>query len=253
MYLVFNGFCIPNTKQKKVRNGKRQNKNQQRSMPRSLSIATQYRFKRTSSTLLGINGAAGFTNNVGSTVYGLGLGIAFSLGNTYFYGSTGSNFSQAVPNVSEFVALFDRFKIDKVTVRIVPSINFSQSQTTAVGTAIGGGLPIVQEAKDYDDATAPTSSSDLLQRTDVKIVRFDQERSVTVKPRASMVSALGAGGSAAATQSPAEVWYDTTTSGQDTVMYGLKYWSEALLTGAGFQTGYLMVYVEYDLVFSVPR
>jgi hypothetical protein len=222
-------------------------------VPRAPTISTVYRIKRSSSVLLGVNSFAGFTNTTGSTVYGLGLGIAFSLGNTYFYGSTGSNFTSALPNVSELVALFDRFKIERVKVKIVPSFNVLGAQVTAVGTVIGAALPIVQEAVDYDDANAPTSSGDLLQRTDTTIVRFDSTRTRTVKPKASLSASLGAGSTGVAVQSVGQNWIDTTAAGQDTIHYGLKYWSESMASTPGYQSGYLMVYVEYDLAFSVPR
>jgi hypothetical protein len=236
----------------KKNNAKRTKRQGSSRVPRALTTNTIYRFSRTANTLIGVNSFAGFTNTTGSTVYGLGLGIGFSLGTTYFYGSTGSNFTATLPNVSEMVALFDRFKIERVTVRIVPSFNVLGAQVTAVGTAIGAAIPICQEAVDFDDANAPTSTGDLLQRNDLKIFRFDKERVRTLRPRASMAVSLGAGSTGVAAQST-DNWIDTTAAGQDAIHYGLKYWTESMATTPGYQTGYLMVYVDYDLAFSVPR
>ncbi len=210
-----------------------------------------YKFRRSSSAVIGFNTYNGFTSTNGAVIYGNGLAMQFSLLQTYLYGSGGSTLTLALPNVAEFVALFDRFRIDKVRVRFVPSMNVQSAFSTAIGTAPATGLPIVQTAVDYDDAVAPTGAGDLLQRTDVRLLRFDKEHVLDVAPRVS----LGALDSNAAVSGSAQArspWLDTA-DGQNTCHFGRKFWAEPLTSAPGVQQGIVVIYVDYEMSFQVPR
>jgi len=210
-----------------------------------------YKFKRSSTAVIGFNTYTGFTSSNGAIVYGNGIAMQFSLLQTYLYGSTGQILTLSLPNVAEFVALFDRFKIDRVRVRFVPSINVQSAFSTAIGTTPATGLPIIQTAVDYDDANAPTSAGDLLQRTDIKVLRFDREHVLDLAPRV----ALGALDSNAVVSGSAQArspWLDTA-DGQNTNHYGRKFWAEPLTAAPGVQQGMVVIYVDYEMSFQVPR
>lgn len=174
----------------------------------------------------------------------------FTLNEVWLTGNTGTQSAYAIPSVAEFVALFDRFKLRKVNVKIVPSINTLNAFSTAIGTAPNTGLPIVQTAVDYDDSTAPTSAGDLLQRTDLKILRMDHQHDLPVVPRFTAVVADTAGSSAGSLQSG---WLATSTAGQNVKHYGRKFWAEPLTGGPGVQQGTFVLYVDYEMEFQMPR
>lgn len=200
--------------------------------------------------LLGFNSDKGFTNTSGSVLFGNGVSLFFTLNDVWLTGSLGAQSSYAVPNVAEFVALFDRYKLRQVNVKIVPSINTLNAFSTAIGTAPNTGLPIVQTAVDYDDAVPPNSAGDLLQRTDLKILRMDREHDLPVSPKFSAVVADTSGSSAGSIQSG---WLTTTTTGQNARHYGRKFWAEPLTGGPGVQQGTFVMYVDYEMEFQMPR
>jgi len=177
--------------------------------------------------------------------------MQFTLLQSYLYGSSGQVITLSMPNVAEFVALFDRFKIDKVRVRFVPSINVQSAFSTAIGTSPSTGLPIVQTAVDYDDATPPTGVGDLLQRTDVRMLRFDREHVLDVAPRVS-VGALDSNAAVSGSAQSRSPWLDTA-DGQNTIHFGRKFWSEQLTAAPGVQQGIIVIYIDYEMTFQVPR
>lgn len=129
-------------------------------------------------------------------------------------------------------------------------MNTMEATSTAIGTTPATGLPIIQTAVDYDDATPPVSASDLLQRTDLKVMRMDRETKLSVVPRfADMVD--GAAGVTAGHTSTG--WLTTSGNGQNTRHYGRKFWAEPLTGGPGVQQGIFVMYVEYDMSFDMPR
>jgi hypothetical protein len=219
-------------------------------VPRGPSVSTIYKFRRSTSALLGFNTDKGFTSSSGSVLYGNGMSLFFTLLDTWMTGSLGPQSSFAMPSVSEFVALFDRYRITDVNVKLVPSINTLNAFSTAIGTAPNTGLPIVQTAIDYDDATPPSSAGDLLQRADLRILRMDREHNLHVKPRfdAAIDSATGV-----TTGSSQTGWLATAGSGQNAKHFGRKFWAEPLTGGPGVQQGSFVMYIEYIMEFDVPR
>lgn len=223
-------------------------------VPRNkITTDTVHRFRRSVNFLCGVNSYAGFTDISGSTVLGPGLGIGVSLLKVFFTGNSLTT-SSDVPSVTEFVSLFDRFRIRAVNVRIVPSFNNQDTTSNAAGTAPAVGLPIIQMARDYDDINAPSATTDLLQRTDFRAVRMDQVRKIAVQPMYSMSAANDA---ATGGTSPAVLgrrnFLDTTGDGQNTLWCGIKLFSETLTAAPGKQLGLLMFYVDIEYEFKTPR
>lgn len=67
------------------------------------------------------------------------------------------NFSLSqLPNVFEYAALFDSYRIDKVVLRFVPS------QT--VSHALGDATCMMVIANDYDDSTLPSTINELMEK-----------------------------------------------------------------------------------------
>jgi len=200
----------------------------------------------------GVNAFKGLTDVTGATTIGQGVGIGVSLNNVVISGSY--NITVATPSVSEFVALFDRFRITKFQVKIVPSINVQQTFAVPIGTAPNTGLPIMQSARDYDDINPPTLSTDLLQRSDVAIHRLDREAVFNLRPMYSIVGANDAvtGGTSAGILGRND-FLDTTTAGQNVIWQGLKLWFEALTSSPGVNQGVLVWYFDMEYEFKTPR
>lgn len=79
-----------------------------------------------------------------------------------------------VQSATDFVALYDQYRIKGVKVTIVPLSDNSTSQSS-------GFLPTLYWARDYDSANvAPATEADLRQRQDVKTMRLTGPRSIYI-------------------------------------------------------------------------
>ena len=78
-----------------------------------------------------------------------------------------------VINTIDFTTLFDRYKLNKVVVSIMPLMSMGHNiVSSATGTNQSSCLPTLVTAIDYDDATVPTLSDDLLERQNCKSYRM---------------------------------------------------------------------------------
>ena len=78
-----------------------------------------------------------------------------------------------VINTIDFTTLFDRYKLNKVVVSIMPLMNTGHNiVSNATGTNQSSCLPTLVTAIDYDDATVPSLSDDLLERQNCKSYRM---------------------------------------------------------------------------------
>jgi hypothetical protein len=118
-----------------------------------------------------------------------------------------------LPNWLEFSALFDRYRINQVDVRLVYS---------AETTAISGGFskrPTVWAYMDDDDASIPTSKSSVMERQSVRPFTYSDAKSVasySIAPRWLIDSTNKA------SLAPRSMWIDMSTPAVS--HYGLKLW-----------------------------
>jgi len=78
-----------------------------------------------------------------------------------------------VINTVDFTTLFDRYKLNKVVVSIMPLMNMAQSITSAAtGNTQSSCLPTLVTAVDYDDSNIPALSDELLERSNCKSFRL---------------------------------------------------------------------------------
>jgi hypothetical protein len=174
-----------------------------------------------------------------------GMHIMFALSGSRIGNSVGVE-NVDVPNYTEFTALFDQFRIDKVVVRLIFSNNTS---TTASATT---ECPTLQICTDNDDASTPTSSNELLQRPECKIHQFGSTSKygnqflITCKPVISLAAYRASAFSAYATAKPGQ-WvncaYPTTEH------YGLKFWFDSP-SATNVDIGYMQIYCDYYLSFK---
>lgn len=92
-----------------------------------------------------------------------------------------------VANVAQFTSMFDRYKINKIVLKVIPEWN--------TATYNGGGmLPTMRVCHDYDDSTVP-SVGDVYARQNGRTYRLAKAFNITVYPRlAQAVAGLTASG-----------------------------------------------------------
>lgn len=96
----------------------------------------------------------------------------------------GLNFRlDSLPNYSEFTALYDQYRINKIVVKIIPKV-------TEVGMVLGStgnsaGIQI-HSALDFDDSAAPTTVSQLCQYSTYKMTRGHQIHTRVFTPKCEL-------------------------------------------------------------------
>lgn len=210
-----------------------------------------YSFERTTLQRLGFDARDGFTLSSGATVLGPGMAISFQLGQIKFWGSGGNNSQIAVPNYTEYTALFDEWKIDYVKVKIMYTTNVSNGTNInpAYATYM---LPTIQTAVDTDDDVPPTSSNDLLQYQNLRTRMFDTNGPMYIqfKPKATLATEAG-NVLAAGYASNYGGWCNTSSAGTDWM--GLKIFADLGGTSTATHLGDFVFYITYGLKFRGPK
>lgn len=153
------------------------------------------------------------TNDV-STI-NLGLASLDTVG--YQFGASMQFRLANVQSNSDFVALYDQYKIKGVKVTIVPLSDTATSQASSF-------LPTLYWARDYDSANvAPAGEADLRQRQDVKTMRLTGPRSIYIKNPKCITDVEGQGaGVMLASKVENAGWVDCNDTN---IMHnGLKMW-----------------------------
>lgn len=120
-----------------------------------------------------------------------------------------------VPNVSEYTALFDQYKISYV------KLMFKLNQDPSTQTSVNSFYPTMYYCVDHDDAVPPSSIDDLRQhgRTKMAVLRPYKYVVVKIKPSVLLEMFRSAGNT---TVTPKwNQWVDMAHP--DTYHYGLKY------------------------------
>lgn len=223
------------------RSRSRFSKRRKSSIGRLLSNPTAiYQFKRT-----GAFSAKLLNSNYGFTVGGTrahGLSIMFALNGSVI--SNGTTETIAIPNYAEFTALFDQFRIDRIKLRLV----FSNNTSTTAST--GTNMPSILVTEDWDDATVPTSTNELMQRPEHKFHNFGNAKTgnvfeMWIKPRVA-VAAYQASAFSAFTTPEKGTWVNCAYPA--TQHYGVKIYHDAT-NNSDVDIGIMQIYCEYYLSF----
>lgn len=86
-----------------------------------------------------------------------------------------------LPNVSEYSALYDQYKISGVSLKFIPKTNQFQGGTSGTPNTIGYGQIVT--AIDYDDAVTPITKDQLLEFGSSKVTRSNKEHKRYLKPK----------------------------------------------------------------------
>lgn len=173
---------------------------------RSLSIKGMHSFKRTVQFIVPYIPTTGFQIGTASQ----SLSLAFSLNQLQIM--TGSQSAIAIPGFADLVALFDKWRISGVRVKI-----FFQQSSSSVAS-VSTNMPLVNYVVDTSDGAA-VALADILQYPDVRQYQFGNGAttagclSVGVKPRAHLTTGdqiIGQAAAAGGRVEPAAMWMDTT-------------------------------------------
>lgn len=148
-----------------------------------------------------------------------------------------------VQSASDFTNLYDQYRIDKVSVKIIPLSSEATAQSS-------GYLLVLYWCPDFDDSIRPTAESDLRQKQGVKTLRLDKPRTITINKPKALVSAPITGTTVSAIQSNG--WINCTES--LVIHNGLKMWFKNvdLRSTATTQTAFRFELM-YHLSFKAPQ
>lgn len=121
-------------------------------------------FWRKTEVNIALGQATGFGASGNNVNWGFSLGRIIGFVNGVFL------YSVAVPNASEFQALFDYYRIKSVKMTMFFSKNMSDMGSTGNSTI---GLPVMILANDFDDIQENMALSDMLQRVGARHVQFE--------------------------------------------------------------------------------
>lgn len=105
-----------------------------------------------------------------------GGGAPYRFGGTMYFKL--SNVLQS----GDFTALYDRYKINAIKVKVIPLSNYAAVNGQGV-------IPTMVYHTDYDDSSTPTSDTDVRVKQGAKEVRLDRPKTIFFRPKvASMIA-----------------------------------------------------------------
>lgn len=128
---------------------------------------------------------------------------------------------QDVPNYTEFTALFDQYKILKVVVKLMPRGNVSEVSVS--GSTNQASFQNIYAVVDKDDSSTPSSVSQMLEYSKVKIRRSHQQLKLIFTP-ASLAETYNNGITSGYAMNMKPKWLDCSYSGIQ--HYGYKTYLE---------------------------
>jgi len=151
-----------------------------------------------------------------------------------------------MPGYAEFTALYDQYRIDSATVHFI----YASNSGCDVNNAHTSELPMIGIVRDYSDTTAVGSVNGFQEYEDFQYHRLDKPFSVSLRPRLA-TAVYGAGAFTSYAEAPDKLWIDTASAGA--VHYGLKFYVENPINGAGATRGRLYLWVTYHMSFRDAR
>lgn len=174
-----------------------------------------------------------------------GAGLAADPYFTNTYGCGGGHYFtlNQITTPSDFTALFDRYKILGVKVKVIPYIN---------DAPVGGAqiIPTLTYAIDYDDSTTPSSENGLMQHQYVRSKRLDRPFSIYIKSPKQVLTSQDITGAVIGQGSTVNNWNDCAAP--SIPHYGLKWWMSNIYSPASAQLGIRFQHTFY-LGFKDPQ
>lgn len=148
-----------------------------------------------------------------------------------------------IPNVAEFTALYDQYKITGAKVVLTPALSEGINSPLFGSTSTLGFSP-VNSVIDYDDSTAPTSEAELLEYGSHKQTAPFKKHVRYLKPK--VLQQIYQSSLSTAYRPISNQWLSTSSS-SSVPHYGIKYWISAPNTPSG--TAGSMTYKMYVTLY----
>jgi len=190
------------------------------SAPRSLSQTTQYAVRR----------MYNFGAIASSSVFGDGLAF-FIL--------------QSLPDYTEFTALYDQYRVDKLVVHFIPNANVIDHSSSNLDSGT------LLTAVDFDGGATGLTLTQFLSYESSQIHAHCVPAKITIQPRAEL-AAVNTGGTTVSSGLPnnANIWYDCSNT--TVPFYGVRYATTAEAAATGYHT-YYNIWVEAFVTFKSTR
>lgn len=176
-----------------------------------------------------------YTENVLTTGAAQGGAFSFSLND--------------LPNVTEFTTLYDRYKIKKIVLKLIPKVSQTVTQSPGSMSIVANSRGHLFSAIDYDDVAVPPAVDTLLQYPNCKRTPTDRIHTRIIYPciRSVLYNVADSSSLGFSTAfSPQRRWIDCTMP--KVQHYGLKWW---LTQTNGIEVSYdieTTVYIQFKNV-----
>lgn len=205
-----------------------------------------YKFVRTTAPLTMVaTGAAGFLKQDGSVTYGFGIGAKFELSGAVFNATSSAPATVALPNYTEFVSLFDHWKIDNIEMCI------RVGATNAPNLTVNNPFPTFLICYDSDNSTAPVSKEELCQRPETVFWTPGEKNTNVFKKKFTPRFALGTSQGGVFTgysEALKGSYADCNYPGVD--CFGIKIWADFMGQVNASQVCPMEIYFKYTLSFK---
>jgi len=179
---------------------------------------------------------------------GFNMNLFFSLAQMSVFVNGASTFTPAVPDFSDFTALFDQYQIRGVELELYWSKNMAGEQTAAYST------PMLWSTLDYDDA-ANTSLSQLQQYPSVRTTNMGEDGGKAFRQSFRPVPRLqvpdGSGGTGYAPVLDGNLWVDVANPSVG--YYGIKFFLDTFGRSSNIDLGTIMICAKIEYAFKNVR
>ncbi len=142
---------------------------------------------------------------------------------------------------SEFVSLFDQYRIDKLDLKFIYSQSNAPVPIPAANIAC---MPLMYHVIDYNDSTALSIPEEYQQYQNCVVANIDRFPTISFRPKLATAIYNGTFSGYGSTA----LWVDTNTAGAR--YYGSKFTVDPLNTNTGSNIlGYLTIVITYHLSF----
>jgi len=174
-----------------------------------------------------------------------------ALQTVFFYSFSMAFCLEDLPSYSALAALYERWRLDAVEVRLTPLYTQAQAATVAGNGSIGGFLHSVIDYNDYGIITASQAGVQTIRsRPSYTTTNITDPKPVVFRLKPRIAQSAYAAGFGAYSNSPAQ-WIDTMSS--NTEHYGLKWIFEVADTSAVVQFVNFKMEARYLLSFTDVR
>lgn len=150
-----------------------------------------------------------------------------------------------LPDFAEFTALYDQYRVDKLVFKFIPSAN-----TNVSGLLVEQLLPYVT-AIDFDGGSVGLTLAQLISYESAQFTSPYEKKTITVQPRAELLTLDGAAATVSASMAPSTSWWDCSNTAVS--FFGVRYGIQAHPSMPGGYGGVMQIWCDVFLTFKNTR